>query len=150
MLISGCDRIEILDKLVPIKNMSWNIQDTLVYDFEIKNTDLKYDMYLMVRHRDIYEFQNLYIKTLTKNPDLSISAQTISCNLCDDMGSWNGQCIGDVCFVSFKLNNRIKFLQKGIYQIKLVQEMRLTSVKGIMDIGLKITQSPEISSNEQN
>ncbi len=99
------------------------------YEVVIDDTIEKYDFSVNVRHRDIYDFTNLYIKILTKFPNGESKTEVISLPLSDESGKWLGKCSGDVCFNRIYLMKKLRFQQKGTYKFYINQEMRHDRMK---------------------
>ncbi len=98
-------------------------------------------MSINIRHRDIYDYTNLYIKIQTIHPTGETTSQVISLPLSDDEGKWLGKCSGDICFNRVYLMKKIMFQAKGKYMFNINQEMRQDHLKNILDIGLKIEKA---------
>lgn len=140
-LIIGCQSDVLYEQNIPVNAFDWEVNDTLNYEITIDDTSEKYDLSVNIRHRDIYDYTNLYIKIQTIQPDNKATSQVISLPLCDDAGKWLGKCSGDICFNRIYLMKKIIFPVKGKYKFLINQEMRQDHLKNILDIGLKIEKA---------
>lgn len=139
----SCQYNSLYEENIPVNAYDWATTDTLKYEINIDDTLAKYDLSVNVRHRDIYDFTNLYIKIMTQFPSGESKSEVISLPLCDDAGKWLGKCSGDICFNRIYLMRKLKFQQKGKYTFHINQEMRQDHLKNILDLGLKLEKSQQ-------
>jgi len=137
----SCQSDVVFEKNIPINTYNWEVTDTLKFEVDVEDTSSKYDLSLNVRHRDIYDFMNLYVKIITILPNGEKKNEVVSLPLCDDGGKWLGKCSGDICFSRIILMRKIIFPQKGNYQFLINQEMRQENLKNILDLGLRLEKS---------
>lgn len=115
--------------------------DSLRYIVNIDDSMQRFDLSLGVRHRDIYDYTNLYVKVITKLPTGEVKSEVISLPLCDESGKWLGKCAGDICFARILLLKRTYFPIKGSYAFYVMHEMRQDKLKNILDISLRLEKS---------
>ena len=109
-----------------IHNQYWRYRDTLHFKFNIMDTLKPYNLNIKVEHSNDYLFQNIWLKVRIKNPMDIINTTQINVLLADDVGKWHNEDIAIIPNI---------VLQKGIYYIEIVQDMRmdsLTHIKGII------------------
>ena len=140
-LFSGCQNEVVFEKNIPVSTFDWGLTDTLQYNVQIKDTISKYDISLAIRHRDIYEYLNLYVNIKTILPNGEIKSELVSLPLCDESGKWLGKCSGDICFSRILLLKKTVFSTPGNYTFLINHEMRQQSLKNVLDIGLRLTKS---------
>ena len=117
--------------------------DTLEYKIEVKDISKYYNLSMNVRHRDVFNFMNFYIKIITITPSKTIKEDVVSIPLADDGGTWIGKCSGDICFYRTTILKKFKFDEPGTYIFKINQEKRVESLENITDIGLRVEESPK-------
>lgn len=139
--LTGCENEVLYDYNQPINCYGWKLGDTLVYEVKIKDIDKKYDISLNIRHRDVYEFMNIYLNIITLLPDNSVKQGVISVPLCDDGGQWYGRCTGDICFQRLYIMKKIVFPVPGKYIFKINHEMRVNELCNLFDLGVRVEQS---------
>ena len=137
----GCDTNVIYEKSIPVSTFSWKIEDSLKYVVDIEDSSQRYDLSISVRHRDVYNYTNLYVKILTKLPSGEIKSEVVSLPLCDESGKWLGKCAGDICFSRILLLKRTYFPVKGEYTFYINHEMRQDQLKNVLDLGLRLEKS---------
>lgn len=140
-LIVGCESNVIYEESKPVNTYGWHLCDSLQYSFDIQDSAQRYDLSVSVRHRDVYDYTNLYVKILTKLPSGEIKSEVVSLPLCDESGKWLGKCAGDVCFSRILLLSRTYFPIKGTYNFYIMHEMRQEKLKNILDLGLRLEKS---------
>lgn len=137
----GCQYDVLYEKNIPVNTYQWNILDTLRYDIEIKDSLQKYDLSISIRHRDQYDYTNLYINIHTLLPNGTTKSELVSLPLCDESGNWLGKCSGDICFSRILLMKKIQFPITGKYRFYITQEMRQQDLKNILDVGMRLEKS---------
>jgi gliding motility-associated lipoprotein GldH len=142
-ILIGCQSDVLYEQNIPVNAFDWEVSDTLKYEINIDDTTEKYDLSVNIRHRDIYDYTNLYLKIQTMHPTGEVISQVISLPLSDEEGKWLGKCSGDICFNRVYLMKKIMFKSKGKYKFYINQEMRQDHLKNILDIGLKIEKSKQ-------
>lgn len=141
--LTACDTEVVYEQSIPVNTYGWEMADTLIYQIAIQDSLQRYDLSMAVRHRDIYDYTNLYVKIITKLPNGELKSELVSLPLCDESGKWLGKCAGDICFSRILLLKRTYFPLKGIYTFHIVHEMRQEKLKNILDIGLRLEKSPK-------
>ncbi len=125
---------------------TWAYGDSAVFDFDIADTSKRYDLWLTVRHRRDYAFENLYVKFTTIFPGRQKllkgkdrSEQVTSLTLARKDGSWYGSCSGERCAHDIPIQTRAWFPQPGRYRLVIHQYMRTDSLPGIegLDFAVK-------------
>jgi gliding motility-associated lipoprotein GldH len=137
----GCATDVVYEKSIPVNTYGWQINDSLKYTIDIADSTQRYDLSLAVRHRDVYDYTNLYVKIITKLPTGEIKSEVVSLPLCDETGKWLGKCAGDICFSRILLLKRTYFPVKGEYIFYVKHEMRVDELKNVLDLGLRIEKS---------
>jgi len=137
-ILVSCDRNRIFEENKAIPDRKWKSTDKLVFSADISDSNLRYNVYLMVRNGMEYPYSNIYLFLQTTRPDGKISRDTIECILADYDGRWLGSGIGSVKFNKFRLKEGVHFPIKGRYLFEFEQAMRVNELEGITDLGLRI------------
>ena len=138
---SACQTDVVYENTIPINVYGWNMADTLKFNLKIEDSAERYDLSLSVRHRDIYDYTNLYVKVISRLPNGEIKSEVVSLPLCDEAGKWLGKCAGDICFSRILLMKRTYYPIKGEYQFYVIHEMRQEKLRNLLDIGLRLEKS---------
>lgn len=116
----------------------WLYRDSLVYTFQIKDTNRYYNLLLELDHDKKYAFENLYIKFDTKFPNAVSKSDVVSIALADEEGRWYSDCRGKACTFYLTLQDQAIFPQAGNYQLKLLPWMRSDTIKDIYRVAFKV------------
>ena len=123
-------------KAIPLKG--WGKDSLLTFDVAIKDTNATYNLYINVRNRGEYPYQNLWFFLSKKTPDNVLSKDSIECYLADKRGKWLGTGIGSVLEMPVLYQQKVKFNKAGIYQYKIAHGMRDSVLIGLNDIGFLV------------
>jgi gliding motility-associated lipoprotein GldH len=137
--LTSCGKEKIIfEKDYDIKNDAWTYADTLNFAFDITDTMALYDIVLTIEHTPQYSMQNVYTNIYTKFPKGERIKQLLSIDLADNTGTWQGKCGSSSCDFNIKIQENAFFNILGSHVITLEQFMRVESLVGIKNIGLKI------------
>jgi gliding motility-associated lipoprotein GldH len=138
MVTQSCDSKRIYEENNRIEKGVWNSKDKAIFHVAIKDTIAGYNFYFNIRNGGDYPYSNLYLFLKTVFPDGRSARDTIECQLADWDGKWLGSGISDVKFNRFLFQKGVKFPLKGEYVFEVEQAMRVTDLKGILDIGIRL------------
>jgi gliding motility-associated lipoprotein GldH len=129
------------EKTYDISDIGWNAKDSLVYSVDIPDSLTRYNTQIFVRHRDVYQWQNMYIKLTIKYPNGKVESKQVNLPLCDEGGAWYGKCVGDLCYIPISISENKRFLYSGTYTYIIEPDMRSYPVKNILSLGLSVDKS---------
>jgi gliding motility-associated lipoprotein GldH len=116
----------------------WNKDSLYTFDIKIADTVSAYNIYVNVRNRGEYPYQNLWLFLNKTTPDKIEKKDSIECYLADQRGKWLGSGIGSVMEMPILYQQNVHFKKTGIYQYKIVHGMRDSVLIGINDIGMRV------------
>ncbi len=140
-IFSSCNSTVTFDDNISIDENGWYKNDFARFDLMIDDSNSTYNYYLNLRHTIDYRYSNLYVFMKTTYPNGNISRDTIEFVLADKSGKWYGNGWGNIKDNSILLVEGIKFPLIGPYTFQIQQAMRVDTLKGISDIGIRIEQS---------
>lgn len=140
-LFSSCSQPAIFDEQVAIENAKWYKGESARFSVEINDSLTSYDFYLTVRNTTDYRYSNLYIFLLTRFPNNNLSRDTIEIMLADKTGKWLGKGWGSLKENTILLKQNLRFPLSGEYQFLIQQAMRVDTLEGISNVGLRIEKS---------
>jgi gliding motility-associated lipoprotein GldH len=144
MMLSACDSSTIYDESEDLVTETWVDTDTLTARFEITDTNHYHTVYLNTRFTSLYKFSNIYYQVVLSGPNGQRATEIVSFEVTDKAGKWLGSGYGNLHSYAFPiLDNRI-FKQIGKYKVKVVPYMRISSLEGIHDRGIKVSKGKEI------
>jgi gliding motility-associated lipoprotein GldH len=141
LMIVSCDNNRIYDEYKSITNSQWDKNNPVVFNFDIADTTLLYNMYINIRHGGQYQFSNLFVFVTTTLPDGKMARDTVELILADNDGRWRGDGLGDIWDHSFPLNTGFRFPLAGAYKLTLTQAMRVDVLPSVMDMGLRVEEA---------
>jgi len=116
----------------------WNKDSVYKFDIPITDTLSSYNVYVNVRNRGEYPFQNLWVFLSKTTPDSIESKDSIECYLADQRGKWLGSGLGSILEMPVLYQQNVRFTKAGMYHYKIGHGMRDSLLKGINDIGMRV------------
>lgn len=138
----SCDDARVYEENLDITNKIWIADSTKTFQFNIKDADMKYNLYFNLRNTVSYPYENIYVTyTLKDTLENQLKQELINFNLFDPKtGEPFGSGLGDVFDHQLPILNNYKFDHTGPYVFQLQQYMRLDSLPEIISAGLRIEQ----------
>ncbi len=140
-IIYSCNDNRIFESNQSIENNQWTYDNPIVFDVEIQDTSVRYDVYVNIRHTKEYEYSNLWMKIQTTFPNAEKVETPVNLPMADDDGKWFGSGLGSVLSTKLLIQEKAIFPEIGTYKLELFQNMRVNPVEEIMDVGLEIEKS---------
>jgi len=137
-LLSGCRRNVIFTDAVLIPGKVWDLDNLVVFSPEISDTVSFNNIYFNIRTGSAYPFRNIYLFVSTTSPKGKTITDTLQYMLADGKGKWYGKGLGDIHELKLPFKSDIYFPNKGKYTISIRHGMRIESLKGVYDFGLRV------------
>jgi len=134
----SCDTSRVYDKNLQIAGKGWHYDEPLTFTVSIQDTTESYNLFINVRHTDMYAYNNLLMQLRTIFPDSTQQNDNLNVVLSENSGRWTGSCVDNVCYNSVLIRPAFTFPQSGTYTFILTQDMRVNPVTEIMDVGVRI------------
>lgn len=134
----SCDQNRIYEKNITIDKYIWKSDFIPSFKIEIKDTSVIYNLYVNIRHADIYQYQNIWLVVGTQLPDGTKASRRIEITLANDEGKWFGEGLGDIWDYRTMIQENAFFTLPGSYTFTIEQNMRQDPLLGIMSVGLRI------------
>ena len=139
LFFSSCTQIEVFEKNTSIPKYEWQSSFLAKGNFLITDTVAAYSIYLVLRHIDAYQYNNIWLNIGLQPPGDSLYNQKIDLKLGDDVNGWEGAGMNDIWEVRKLLNGAPRrFKQPGNYNFNISQIMRDNPLLHIMSVGLRI------------
>jgi len=143
LTFSSCNPNRIYDKNIDIEKYTWDINNKLAYEVDIKDTNQIYRISVNVRHTNFFQFNNMWIMVYTTFPDGKILSKRVELPLADKDGKWHGDCLGDICDINVTIQEKAFFNQLGKHHFVFEQIMRnkdlnIDNLPCIMAMGLRL------------
>jgi gliding motility-associated lipoprotein GldH len=131
--------MDVFEKNVIIPNQQWQGSFKPEIDFKIDDTASLYNLYLVLRHTDAYNYNNIWIKASVRQPgDLKPRSQQYNVILATNEKGWLGSGMDDIYDQRVMIQPQTKFTKSGDYHFTLEQIMREDPLLHILSVGLRI------------
>ena len=136
LLITSCNKIDVFEKNTLIPNYEWKSSFTAKGSFTITDTLSAYNIYLVLRHTDAYQYNNIWLNIGLQSPGDSIRIQKVDLQLGTDANGWEGTGMNDIWELRKLLDAAP--LRRGTYNFSISHIMRDDPLRNIMSVGLRI------------
>ena len=144
LLTSSCTQIEVFEKNTVIPKYQWDQNFAATGEFIITDTATAYSIYLVIRHTDAYQYNNIWLNIGLQPPGDSMRIQKVNIKLGDDANGWEGTGMNDIWELRKLLNGEPRrFKQAGKYRFTISQIMRDNPLRNIMSVGLRIEKKKD-------
>jgi len=135
---SGCTTIDIYEKNADIPAHEWKNSFRPEFDFTIKDTLTRYRVYLVLRHTDKYNFNNIFINLYVKGPGQDTASRfQRDILLATNEKGWLGTGMDDIYEQRRELTQPLS-LRAGDYHFAIEQIMREDPLKNVLNVGLRV------------
>lgn len=138
-VLSACTQIELFEKNTPIPNIKWQNNFNATGTFNITDTTSLYNVYVVIRHTDAYQYNNIWLNVALQQSGDSVNMQKLNLSLGSDAQGWEGTGMNDIWEVR-KLIARLP-LKKSDYNFSIGQIMRDNPLQHIMSVGLRLEKA---------
>ncbi len=135
----SCDSSTVFSDNYRLEDDKWSMYDPASYTFTIEDTVGTYNLDLSVRTSTGYPYRNMYLFVVTSFPSGTTVADTLNVRIADEKGSWLGRGAGDLRELAVPYKANVYFPEKGEYHFRVIHGMRDTVLKGVHDMGMKIS-----------
>lgn len=141
-MVSCKQQVGVFEKNTAIPSYNWNKNFAATGSFNITDTLSSYNIYLVIRHADSYQYNNIWLNVGLKSPGDSLYIQKINLSLGNDATGWEGSGMNDIWEVRKLLNGQPRrFIKKGTYSYEIRHIMRENPLKGIMSAGFRVEKA---------
>ena len=139
--LTACNKIEVFEKNIAIRNHEWKSSFTPSVQFDIEDTVATYNLYIVLRHSDAYGFNNIWLKCTVIFPDSSKKSQQYNLPLATNSNGWMGTGMDDIYETRILIQPRTKFNKPGRYQFILQQVMREDPLEHVLNAGVRVEKN---------
>ncbi len=141
ILFSSCDSKRVFEDNTTFPDYTWDVKNKPVFEVNIEDTTVRYNLYVNVRNASHYQYANIYIFVTINFPNGKTRKDTVECVLADANGQWKGDGAGDIWDNQIPWMKNIKFPLAGKYKFEYEHAMRTEQVPFIMDVGLRVEKA---------
>jgi gliding motility-associated lipoprotein GldH len=138
---------DVFEKDVALPQQQWesNFRPTISFDISREDTANLYNVYLVLRHTDAYNYNNIWIRGSVRQPgDTAVRSQRYDLSLADNEKGWTGSGMDDIYEHRIEIQHLTKFDHPGTYSFTLEQVMREDPLKHVLNVGVRIEKAPAL------
>ena len=133
------------EKDIVLPGQQWESGYKPTIDFTVNpaDTNNRYNIYLVLRHTDAYNYNNIWIRGTVKQPgDTAVRSERYDLLLATNDKGWLGSGMDDIYEHRVEIQQETKFSKPGNYSFTLEQVMREDPLKHVMNVGVRIEKAP--------
>jgi gliding motility-associated lipoprotein GldH len=135
---------DVFEKDVVIPGQQWEDGFKPRIDFTItaQDTSNLYNVFLVLRHSDAYNYNNIWIRGTVMAPgDSAAKSQRYDLTLATNDKGWLGNGMDDIYEHRVLIQPNTKFNKTGTYSFILEQVMREDPLKHVLNVGVRIEKA---------
>ncbi len=135
----------VYEKDILLPDQQWQATYRPTFDFDIREDDTadRYNVYVVLRHTDAYNYNNIWIRGTVKLPgDPTSRSERYDLQLATNEKGWLGSGMDDIYEHRVQIQQETKFAHPGKYSFTLEQIMREDPLKHILNVGVRIEKAP--------
>ena len=137
--LTACDTIDLYEKVVSIPKHDWQSNFKPQFKFTIKDTNANYQMFVILRHNEKYNYNNIWLTVGSQAPGDTMRSQNINLELGNDAKGWEGTGMDDIFEIRKNITpGPVPFKKAGDYTFTLSQIMRENPLKHILNVGIRV------------
>jgi len=141
IFLTSCDKNRVYEKNVRIPDAAWDHNNKLEFETEITDLTLSYNYFINIRNTTDYSNSNIYFFINTTFPSGEVANDTLECFLAEVSGKWLGKGLGKIKESHILFKSKFRFPQQGIYKFEVEHAMRVDTLFGITDFGIRIEKA---------
>ena len=133
---------DVFEKTVPLPGQKWKSEFKPEILFDLSDTSGLYNVYLVIRHTDAYNFNNIWINAIVDQPGDTISkSQRYDLTLATNTKGWLGSAMDDIYEHRILLQSQTKFKKPGQYHFTVEQVMREDPLLHVLNVGIRVEKA---------
>lgn len=148
--LTACGPSRIYEQDYPLADDTWRQDSILLFKVDVADVEKAYDLFYHVRYDLDYPYYNLYVRLQVQD---SSGAEQLADRhelvlLDPQTGKPLGSGWGGVYDKDFTALQRIRFAKPGRYQVRVGQYMRMATLPGLHNFGIRLSEhTPEEATN---
>jgi len=135
----------VFEKDVTLPGQQWEsgFKPTINFVVSPQDTANIYNVYIVLRHTDAYNYNNIWIRGTVKTPgDSTGRSERYDLSLADNEKGWKGSGMDDIFEDRVWIQQRTRFTRPGTYSYTLEQIMWEDPLKNVLNVGVRIEKAP--------
>ena len=138
LYLVSCTTVDLYEKTVAIPGHAWENSFRPTFEFAIKDTTSRYQPFLVLRHNEKYNYNNIYINLSIQGPGQDTAQKyQLDLELASNEQGWKATGMDDIYEHRIKLTPP-ELLKAGKYNFTLEQIMRENPLQNVFDVGIRI------------
>ncbi len=139
MSLLSCVKIDLFEEQAQIPSQQWFYNNSPSFTFEITDTASLYNLYIVLRHTDAFNYSNIWLRLGSKGPGDSTHFQNINLVLASDANGWEGTGVDDIFEARKNITpGPVPFKKPGKYTFTISQIMRENPLNHILNVGFRV------------
>ena len=138
----SCTKINLYEKVTAIPGHKWKSSYRPQFRFTITDTTAPYQLFVILRHNEKYNYNNIWLNLYTKVPgDARPTKATYELRLATNEKGWLGTGMDDIYEHRIALtptSENFYFRKAGEYIFTIEHIMREDPLENIMNVGLRV------------
>lgn len=141
LLLSSCIKNDLYEKVTSIPRFEWKGGYRPKFEFNIQDTTSPYQLYLIFRHNERYNYNNLWLNLYAQAPGKKTEKFTLELPLATNEKGWLASGMDDIYEhrIAITLDpDRFDFDKPGTYTFILENIMREEPLQNAMGVGIRV------------
>jgi len=135
----ACTTADLYERTVPLPDHEWKSSYKPEFNFIINDTASLYQVYLVIRHTEKYNYNNIWVNYYIQAPGDTLHKETREFQLATNERGWLGTGMDDIYEHRIKLAPYAdKVKRAGNYKFILENIMREDPLKHVLNVGIRI------------
>lgn len=137
----SCDTIDLYERIDSIPKHEWQADYKPKFTFNIEDTTVSYRAFIMLRHNEKYNFNNIWLNVYAQAPDGKTEKFTYELPLAYPDGKWRTEGMDDLYdhrILLFIDPEKFNFKKKGEYVFNIEHIMREDPLQNVLNVGLRL------------
>lgn len=141
-VFASCSRLDLYEKVVDVPGQKWSGSYQPSFAFNITDTSAPYQLFLILRHNNKYNYNNIWINLYRTTPDGKTSKVPYELRLATNDRGWLAEGMDDIyehrILLSPPANDSFYFNRPGTYKFSVEQIMREDPLQNVLNVGLRL------------
>ena len=135
--LSSSTTVELYEKNVAIPAHEWKASFKPEFNFAITDTASSYQLMLVLRHNEKYNYNNIWINLYSQPPGDTLHKAPYELQLATNEKGWLASGMDDIYEHRLKLTGKI-MLKRGNYKFIVEHIMREDPLLNVMNVGIRL------------
>jgi gliding motility-associated lipoprotein GldH len=141
LLLLSCSKIDLYEKVSSMPRHEWKSNYKPKFEFTISDTIAPYQLYLVFRHNERYNYNNLWLNLYVQAPGQQPEKFTLELPLATNEKGWLASGMDDLYEhrIAITLDPaKVNFNKAGNYTFILENIMREEPLQNVMGVGIRL------------